>query len=359
MATKSIEQLNDFINRARSSGKADADIKNMLLNAGWDESLVRSALLPTGELVPPPPPAPKSSGREIFFYLLQFFTLGTAAVSMGAVVFALINEKFSDEVSMIYYPSTSSVTGALSSFVVALPIFIAVTWKLVADSKAIRVSVNSGIRRVLTYLALFIASATIIGDIISLVYRFLAGEVDSKFILKVVTILLIGGWVIFYFYITVKRDEKGENYPANWHKIHGLAVVIVSLIVAISGFMLSGTPQERQRLVRDQERLMELQNIYYQVQTYYDKENKLPENLAALAGGYVSQEPLDPLANVPYSYIVGEGLNYQLCATFETDDKAANQDKTRPYYEPMSDVNWSHPVGNYCFDLKVIPRLTN
>jgi len=357
MAAKISEQLTEFIARARTQGKPDNEIRSLLITSGWDEGLVNGALTPVGDLMPPPPPAPKSTGREIFFYLLQFFTLGTAAVSLGAVVFAIINKNFSDEVATLYYPGANAVTGALSSLIVALPVFVAVSWKLISDTKDGRASVRSGIRRILTYLALFFASATVIGDVIALVYRFLAGEVDSKFLLKVATILLIGGWVIWYYYITIKRDERGESYPANWHKIHVIVLGVVFLIVAIGGFMLSGTPQERQKLVRDSERIMELQNIYWQAQSYYDREGKLAVNLTELAGGYVPQEPLDPLTKEPYRYIVGEGLNYQLCAIFETDDKQLNQEKTPYYAEPISEVNWSHPAGNYCFDLKVTPRL--
>ncbi|MDP3986250.1 MAG: DUF5671 domain-containing protein [Candidatus Veblenbacteria bacterium] len=358
MAVKISEQLHEFIAQARAGGKSDSDIKAMLLNSGWDENAVTAALTPAGDLVPPPPPAPKSSGREIFFYLLQFFTLGTAAVSLGGVVFALINHYFTDEVVAQYYQPVSSVTSALAALIVALPVFAAVSWKLIRDAAAGRTSVRSGIRRVITYLALFLASATVIGDVIALVYRFLAGEPDERFLLKIAVILIIGGWVIWYYYVTVKRDERGVGYPAHWHSSHAIALAVVFVIVAVGGFMLSGTPQERQRLVRDQQRVQELQNISWQVQTYYDREQALPVALADVNSGYVPQEPADPLTGAPYQYLRGQGLAYQLCATFETDDKQVTTGKSRIYLEPMSEVNWTHPAGEHCFDLEVTPRTT-
>ena len=357
MSRTSSEQLPEFIARARAAGKSDGDIKAMLLNSGWDENAVTAALTPIGDLAPPPPPAPKSSGREIFFYLLQFFTLGTAAISLGGVVFAVINQYLADEVVSPFYPAPSPVTSALASLIVALPVFTAVSWKLIRDAVAGRTSVRSGIRRLITYLALFLASATVIGDVIALVYRFLAGEVDTRFLFKVATILVIGGWVIWYYYVTVKRDERAQAYPKYWHQGHAVALGVVFILALVGGFMLSGTPQERQKLVRDRERVSELQSISWQVQSYYDQEQALPPSLAFLSSGYVSQEPVDPLTDQTYRYQSGEGLSYQLCATFETDDKQATPDKAGFYLAPVAEVNWTHPAGEHCFELAVTPRV--
>ena len=358
MATKISEQLAEFIARAKTQSKSDSEIRVMLVASGWDENVVNSALTPVGDLVPPPPPAPKSSGREIFFYLLQFFTLGTSAVSLGGVIFAIIDRYLTNEVAQqYYYQAARPVTGFLASLIVALPVYAVVSWKLIRDAAAGRASVRSGIRRIITYLALFLASATVIGDVIALVYRFLAGEVDSRFLFKVLTILLIGGWIIWYYYMTVKKDERAESYPTRWHQSHGLVLAVIFLVVVVSGFMLSGSPQERQKLVRDGQRITDLQSIYYQAQQYYDREGKLAANLTELVAGYVPQEPLDPQSKEPYRYVVGDGLNYQLCANFETDDKQLNQSKSPMYAIPIGEVNWSHPASDYCFELKVTPRL--
>ncbi len=357
MGQKIPEQLTEFIKKAQSAGKSQSEIKSMLLNSGWDDNIVSLVLDQGTELLPPPPPAPKSSGREIFFYLLQFFTLGTAAIAVGSVIFALINKYFSDEVVGWYYPSANTVTGALSSLIVALPVFLVVSWKLIRDTSAGLASVRSGIRRILTYLALFFASATVIGDVIALVYRFLSGEVDTKFLLKVITILLIGGWVIIYFYITVKRDEKGEAYPANWHRYNLIAVLVVFIATVSGGFVLSGTPQFRQRLLRDQQRIMELQNIQWQIQSYYERIGRLPVSLEEISTGYVPKMPQDPLTGQLYEYIPSDSLEYKLCAVFETDDKQTSETTKPTYYEPFSEFNWSHPAGPYCFELKVISKI--
>jgi len=355
MASNNLEQLTEFIKRAKAQGKTDNEIKALLVNSGWDESMVANAMT-QDDLVPPPPPAPKSSGREIFFYLLQFFTLGTAAISLGSVVFAVINRYLLDEVSQRYYQDAGPITGALASLIVALPVFMTVSWKLIKEAAAGRTSVRSSIRRIITYLALFLASATVIGDVIALVYRFLSGQVDARFLFKVATILIIGGWIIWYYYITVKKDEHAQSYPKNWHQYHGIALLVVFVAALISGFMITGTPQERQKYVRDSERVSELQNIYYQVQAYYDREQKIPESLSAMAAGYVPNEPRDPLTHELYQYKPGEGLSYELCATFETDDKQLKQ--RDPYFvEPIGIVNWSHPAGYYCFQLQVTPRV--
>ena len=57
----------------------------------------------------------QSTGRDIFFYLLSFFTLGTAAISLGGVIFAIINKYFSDQVD--FYQDGGTLAGAPSTLI--------------------------------------------------------------------------------------------------------------------------------------------------------------------------------------------------------------------------------------------------
>ncbi len=352
------EQLSQFVAKARAAGKSDADIQTMLATSGWDLGVVAQALMPTGDLVPPAPPAPKSSGREIFFYLLQFITLGIAATSLGGVMFAAINRYYPDVVGNVYGSDSGAIPWPLASLIVAAPVFFAITWVLVRDVAAGRTSAMSKVRRVLIYLALFLAAATVIGDLIALVDRFLAGEVNARFLLKVLTILLIGGWVIVYYFVTVKRDERKAAYPKAWHRAHGIAFTVVVVAAIAFGFYLNGTPFERQQAVRDQQRVTDLQSIYNGVTSYYSQKGRLPADLGALQNGYAPTVPQDPLTGQPYEYKPGSGTAVQICATFEAAEPAGTSPAPRavPLYSPY-DVNWTHPAGHYCFDLDLKPIL--
>ena len=71
----------------------------------------------------------------------------------------------------------------------------------------------SRIRRRLTYIVLFVASCVLIGDLTTLVYYFLGGEVTLRFFLKVLTVASIAG-AVFLHYLWDLRAAEEE--PETW-----------------------------------------------------------------------------------------------------------------------------------------------
>ena len=70
---------------------------------------------------------------------------------------------------------------------------------------------NSKVRRWLTYLTLFIASAVLIGDVIALMYNLLSGELTLRFILKMLTIAVIAGTTVTFYLWDIRADEQGPG----------------------------------------------------------------------------------------------------------------------------------------------------
>ena len=68
----------------------------------------------------------------------------------------------------------------------------------------------SKVSRQLTYLTLFIAAAVLVGDVTSLVYSLLGGELTTRFVLKVSTIAVIAG-AVFGYYLRDLRLEEEES----------------------------------------------------------------------------------------------------------------------------------------------------
>ena len=68
-----------------------------------------------------------------------------------------------------------------------------------------------GARRQLTYLTLFLAASILIGDLISVVYNFLGGEITIRFLLKVLTVALISGGVFAYYLVELRADEQAPE----------------------------------------------------------------------------------------------------------------------------------------------------
>ena len=65
-------------------------------------------------------------------------------------------------------------------------------------------------RRWLTYLTLFVAASILIGDVTSIVYNLLGGEITTRFALKVLTVGAITGSVFAYFHHDLRQGEISE-----------------------------------------------------------------------------------------------------------------------------------------------------
>ena len=67
----------------------------------------------------------------------------------------------------------------------------------------------SPVRRWLTYLTLFIAASVLIGDVTTLVYSLLGGELTTRFVLKVLVVAAIAGTVFWFYVSDLRVDEQG------------------------------------------------------------------------------------------------------------------------------------------------------
>jgi high-affinity Fe2+/Pb2+ permease len=67
---------------------------------------------------------------------------------------------------------------------------------------------ESGVRKWLTYIALLLASATVIGDLVTFLSYFLRGDLTTRFVLKVLTVLVIAGGVFWYYLLWLERPSE-------------------------------------------------------------------------------------------------------------------------------------------------------
>ena len=68
---------------------------------------------------------------------------------------------------------------------------------------------HSRVRRWLTYTTLFLAASILVGDVISLIYSLLGGEITSRFLLKVLVVGFIAG-TVFWYYLSTLDDARAE-----------------------------------------------------------------------------------------------------------------------------------------------------
>ena len=131
---------------------------------------------------------------------------------------------------------------------------------------------------------------------------------------------------------------------------------IVILIFIILGFSVLGSPQT-QRLIRyDNQKISDLQNIQWEVISYWQMNGILPASLDAmrLTQQYVVI-PTDPQSKKDYEYKKTGLMTFELCAKFNQENMTnQNQYSEMPVSYPIKggviqNDNWNHQAGHSCF----------
>ena len=349
------EDLRQFIKESLERGLEREAIRDVLLEAGWQEREVNSGLAAFAEVdfpVAVPRPRPYLHAREAFLYLISFIALYVFAFSLGAVFFGLIDYHFSSSLYR-YDPGPSAAqTTALAAIIVAFPLYLFLMRRLAAAVAVDPERRQSLIRRWLTYLTLVVGAAVILGDVIALLARLLAGDPTTGFVLKVIAILAITGPIFAYYLWDMRQaeEEVTESTARAAPVLRGLVIAAVVVVVATLGYSvyLVGTPGQQRDVRLDERRVEDLRDISRNIDTYLELNGTMPESLEELRGPrfYVNSIE-DPETGARYEYRVFEGTQYELCAVFTTDSTEGRRSESRSFSETV----WDHGAGLTCFQL--------
>lgn len=210
------QTLDTFIRDALNRGETRERISGALTAAGWTGKEVAAALddyAVTDIGMAVPKPRPYVSAREAFLYLVLFILLGVVAWNLGSLLFALIDIAIPDELDNSYGGGLwfggrdYQIRSAIAGIVVGGPLFTWLAFHIRRQRRTNPAMQRSRVRKWLTYITLIIASCTLIGDTISLVYSFLAGELSARLLLKLLVVAILAGGVFFYF---IRDAEEGD-----------------------------------------------------------------------------------------------------------------------------------------------------
>lgn len=345
-------QLDDFIGRATEQGASEQTLVAILTSRGWGEKVVHEALAARYErlcgIEIPRREGYGTGARDAFFYLLVFSTLATWTIGLGRLAFTLIDGWFADplfgETYAARYP-TYAIASALACILVAFPIYLLLSQAVTRDVRQHAEKVHSPVRKWLTYLALTIAASVLIGDLITALTYLLRGEITSRFLAKVLVVLLISGGVFFYYFegFGQSRDFQAPARPGKGKWMAALSAATV-LLMGILGFSHLGAPATQRALRADERRVQDLSQVSQQIHLQWlsEKSNspKLPEHL-----DQIHDVPLaDPVTREAYEYHLKDGSRYELCATFSMNSKQDEATSSRA-------DTWAHPPGHHCFPL--------
>jgi hypothetical protein len=136
------------------------------------------------------------------------------------------------------------------------------------------------------------------------------------------------------------------------------------LATVVSGFFIIGSPWQIRLYKYDDQKVMDLQNIQWQLVNYWQQKESLPKTLSDLQDPISGNVlPFDPQTGEPYKYVVLGPKSFQLCATFNAVSRDLPSYQSRPMAEPMiakgADLAvsvWIHGIGEACFDRSIDPE---
>ena len=134
------------------------------LQRGLHRSQIQDALLIEFP-IPVPRPTSYVSARDAFMYAVLFMSLCVSSYYLADLLFELINRAFSDPAMVQAYGQTprQALRWAVSSLVVAFPLFLYVAWLNGQNIRRDPTKRASKVRQQVTYLTLFVASCALVG----------------------------------------------------------------------------------------------------------------------------------------------------------------------------------------------------
>lgn len=202
-------RLLSFVRKSLQQQLPREEIEQVLIQAGWSHHSVRDALsmfAPIPYPVPVPKPRATLPAREAFIYILIFSTLCTCAAALTHLGFNSIEFILKSLGGSFMEESR----GALSSLIIALPIFIGLSrWQARQERQNPDLR-TSEVRKTLTYVTLLLTASIIIGDLICFVYTALGHDLTRSFVLKSLLILALYSSIFGYYLQAMRQVDSSQ-----------------------------------------------------------------------------------------------------------------------------------------------------
>ncbi len=287
-----------------------------------------------------------SNAQDFFLYLVTFLSLAFVSFGEGSILFGFVN-KFVTDLELRTYPAfdQGSVKFGIAALFIAGPIFLVFSQIIVKKINDQKILLESVIRKWLTYIVLFFAAATIIGDLITLVVNFLGGEYTLSFLLKIFIVLVIAGGIFGYYFWDMRRTEISSIV----NKRSMITCASFMLVTFIAGFFIIDSPSVSRQKNLDQQVVDNLQTVDNAIQNYLSEAGKLPQKLEDLQTTKFSYG-VQSIENIDYK--IKDADSYELCADFA---RASLNDASSLNGAYLND--WKHDIGNYCFTRTALKKV--
>jgi hypothetical protein len=299
-------ELQQFVDKARAHGMTDQQITQLLLEQGWEERQVQTAIL--GLEVPRPTAAPthnpvgghpvsaetkKSIGpleAALQHVMLWVFTLSTS-IMIGVVSASLFGSDNSSSETLLTYLVVETVT-----FIPFCLIFVNYLRQFVRER-------DLATGKVWSILTIVFHSVGFIGSLITLLLvAILVHDKDTSAALVASAAICLMNAFVVTAYVTANFVKPHYAWRGLVIKFFPAALFVLIAIFGVIALTRVGPlrhdDQTRQRLV----------TVVEAVRTDVKANKKLPDNLASL---HTDTNGI--------TYKIANNSNYSLCATFLTD----------------------------------------
>jgi len=304
----------------------------------------------------------RSGPKDVCVNVLATVTLYASVIGLLTLLFQYINIGFPDQLESgpwTYASAYERIRWATSVLFVMFGVYLFLLRYMEKSYQANPALRELRSRQWLVHLTVFASALTLIIALITLLYRFLNGDVSARFGLKVLAVLMVAGATFAYYLWDSKRGTEVSKRPQVWAYVSA-AVVIITII---TGFFVAGSPADQRKRRFDEQRINDLSMIQSEVIGYWQRKRALPARLSDLNNDAIGVRiPVDPETGNEYGYVVLEPLKFKLCAEFVTDTiSARNHGMTRRTYPRQAygpyDQRWEHGTGNACFERVIDPSL--
>jgi hypothetical protein len=225
------EKLIQFVEHARAKGMDHATIRRMLVSAGWRDGEIADVFCARDLELPIPTPArvgaDRAEGgrragspwprraRDAFLHLLTFGALFTWVTSLILLLFIYIDSALPDPAWRLSQSAVdetmSGARFALATLIVAFPVFL-VSWHfLLREVRRDPEKGKGAIRRWLAYLTLFVGAVTLAGDLMTLLFFLLEGQLTARLLLKTAALFVIAGSLVLYLAFTLRSESEAAR----------------------------------------------------------------------------------------------------------------------------------------------------
>ena len=370
------QTLSAYISKQIEQRVSKKDILEQLVAVGWSEdeasTAYAQALVDGGVPVPQKGTrglfAKKSSTVEVVLNLFSFILLGIITTALGTLYFKIIEHFFPDPLQSEYYygGASNAIHYAMAGLIIGVPLFVMAIRMWFKKFRVEESKVESNLTKWVTYLVLLVAAVVIVGDLITILYTFLQGEISIRFFLKGITVLVLASSIFGFYFLERKKIQYHGDIARTSFQMFGWGLVGITLLGIILGFVATGSPASERDRTFDARRSSDLDELAMCVNGYANQFERLPSNLSELEKNsslsYCANRR-DPETGAQYEYRVvtplktREGLStgaFELCATFALSSET--EQSTR--YMDVGSKWYTHDIGRTCYQEEVSFRNT-